>query len=440
MKWQCKVVIALGLVGLLGGLPVGAGSVGEAWAAQPSDSLRDRLIDRLIELWRSRRGGGSDPGDYPGDLGLTAEWYDGQRDARSIADVNWPRPVGSETVALIDWSRTNRSFWDGGPNDRFAARIRGGIVIPETGLWSFALTSDDSAALWINEELVINDEPSHGERTRTATVYLTEGLHAIEIRHLERTGNATLQLAWREPRRWLYQTVPTDAFRVMPIEEPEEGTGLTAYWYERIGALGHIDQVDWESPVRSEVIQRLWWVSSNRAWEPGLPADQFAIRLVGSIDVPESGVWTFNLGSDDGAQILVGDEIVVEDPGLHAFRWRSGRVRLEAGVHPFEVRLFERGGWAGVIATWQGPSDAFATAIDPLLLRAESESRPERMLSWSEIGRDETEMARRGVPLGRRGIAARRAGNLTLERYLELLREQGADEAMIRRLSEAGER
>ena len=50
--------------------------------------------------------------------------------------------------------------------DHFAYLFSGYIDVPEEGIWSFALKSDDGSALWIDGVCVVNNDGSHSAATR----------------------------------------------------------------------------------------------------------------------------------------------------------------------------------------------------------------------------------------------------------------------------------
>ncbi|MCE2885409.1 MAG: M12 family metallo-peptidase [Planctomycetaceae bacterium] len=76
----------------------------------------------------------------------------------------------------------------------------------------------------------------------------------------------------------------------------------------------------------------------------------------GWLEVPADGAWTLSLESDDGSRLLVGDEVVVSNDGLHGMTERSGTIGLAAGRHAIRIEYFDRDGPAGLILRWAGPS------------------------------------------------------------------------------------
>lgn len=72
--------------------------------------------------------------------------------------------------------------------------------------------------------------------------------------------------------------------------------------------------------------------------------ERTARRLTGYIVIPNDDVYTFMLASDDGSRLFIGDELVVDNDGLHVIQQRFGRIGLQAGLHPIRVEFFNRTG------------------------------------------------------------------------------------------------
>ncbi len=83
--------------------------------------------------------------------------------------------------------------------------------------------------------------------------------------------------------------------------------------------------------------------------------DNFGLVFYGYMRVPESGAYTASLHSDDGSRLWIGDDLVVDNDGLHAPRTRTGDVLLEQGLHPIRVEFFQAGGAVDLAVSWTGP-------------------------------------------------------------------------------------
>ena len=69
--------------------------------------------------------------------------------------------------------------------------------------------------------------------------------------------------------------------------------------------------------------------------------DTYAVKLTSTLTVKEAGNYTFDLTSDDGAQIYVNGGLLVDNDGAHAATSASGSTPLTAGDHLVEILYFE---------------------------------------------------------------------------------------------------
>jgi alpha-L-fucosidase len=84
----------------------------------------------------------------------------------------------------------------GVPAERIALRFSGVISIPETGFYTFALTSDDGSRLLIDDTLVIDNDGLHAAQERIGHAPLLAGYHRVCLEWFNRTGGAALTLTW----------------------------------------------------------------------------------------------------------------------------------------------------------------------------------------------------------------------------------------------------
>jgi hexosaminidase len=83
-------------------------------------------------------------------------------------------------------------------------------------------------------------------------------------------------------------------------------------------------------------------------------AEEFGLEFSGYIRVPASAMYTFTLTSDDGSELVIGHDIVIDNDGLHGPLKKAGMIALEAGYHPIRVRYFQAGGGLGLSLTLEG--------------------------------------------------------------------------------------
>jgi hypothetical protein len=105
---------------------------------------------------------------------------------------------------------------------------------------------------------------------------------------------------------------------------------------------------------------RLVAVKQGHAATPellGIPAraDNYSIQFRGFVDIPETGVYTFYTISDDGSQLYIGDEKVVDNDGCHGDLERSGDRALAVGRHPITINYFQQGSGQTLQVYVKGP-------------------------------------------------------------------------------------
>jgi alpha-L-fucosidase len=88
---------------------------------------------------------------------------------------------------------------------------------------------------------------------------------------------------------------------------------------------------------------------------PKVRKEHFAFLFKGSIMLPETGLYTFYVSSDDGSRLYIGNQLVVDNDGLHGPTEAMGRMILEKGLHPLRVDYFQRSGGEEFIVSYSGP-------------------------------------------------------------------------------------
>lgn len=99
------------------------------------------------------------------------------------------------------------------------------------------------------------------------------------------------------------------------------------------------------------------------------PAEQFGMVCQGFLSVPKDGIYTLMLRSDDGSQMLLGDELIVDNDGVHDKQDRRAAVPLAAGRHPITIRYFQHS-YGAVLQFWAaGPDDLLHEVPAEMLFR-----------------------------------------------------------------------
>lgn len=94
------------------------------------------------------------------------------------------------------------SAWPGLPSefkDRFQSRHTGFIRIPEDGVYSFHLVSDDGARLWLDGAPLVDNDGNHAARERSASRTLVAGDHSLRVDYYDSTSTSELTIHWTRP-------------------------------------------------------------------------------------------------------------------------------------------------------------------------------------------------------------------------------------------------
>lgn len=110
------------------------------------------------------------------------------------------------------------------------------------------------------------------------------------------------------------------------------------------------------------------WGSSFADTRPSyLPEDEYSWLAYGDIYIPETGVYTFGIDSDDASDLRIDGEFVVGWYGGHGvannFKDHSTDIRLEKGWHDFEARMEEISGGDQLAVGWKKPGDTSFNVI-----------------------------------------------------------------------------
>lgn len=136
--------------------------------------------------------------------GLGAEVYIPGGRILLLPDFEPLTPIRTFLVANVDVPR--RHYEEGFPElgidvlENFAIRLRGKLKVETPGQYNFALNSDDGSRLYVNGNLVVDNDGLHGMRTERGNLTLTAGMHDIEIQYFQ--GPRTeigLQWFWQPP-------------------------------------------------------------------------------------------------------------------------------------------------------------------------------------------------------------------------------------------------
>ncbi|WP_316816352.1 family 20 glycosylhydrolase [Pedobacter nyackensis] len=82
-------------------------------------------------------------------------------------------------------------------DEPFGVVYEGFVKAEEAGTYTFTLTSDDGSILFIDDELVVNNDFEHGSIQKSGMIPLAKGLHKIKLKYFDLGGASVLRLSMR---------------------------------------------------------------------------------------------------------------------------------------------------------------------------------------------------------------------------------------------------
>jgi hypothetical protein len=96
--------------------------------------------------------------------------------------------MGTVYISKIDIPK--RTFTTGFPGvdkrfEWFGIRYIGAFKLQQGGKYNFRLVSDDGSKLWINNQLIINNDGIHSPQARSGVIELSSGKHLIQVDYFQ---------------------------------------------------------------------------------------------------------------------------------------------------------------------------------------------------------------------------------------------------------------
>lgn len=135
----------------------------------------------------------------------------------SVFSGDWPwvpnldvlQPVRTCTVPSIDFNDQSLKI-----PDHSGVKLEGFLKIPADGVYTFWLTDDDGAQMWLHDAHLIDDDFNHVANTAvTASIPLKAGLHPFHLFYRHATGTPELKLEIAGPQL-ARMTVPPEMLAV----------------------------------------------------------------------------------------------------------------------------------------------------------------------------------------------------------------------------------
>lgn len=278
--------------------------------------------------------------------GLDYEYYEGSSFS-VVPDFAKLTPGKTGNVNNFDISLANRP-------EIYAFSFNGYIDVPKDGLYTFYTASDDGSLLFIDNQLVVDNNGLHGTVEKSGQIGLKAGKHAISVGFFQQNGDNVLNVNYAGPGI-SKQSVPNSIlFRsevsagLLPSVNPANTVNGLDYSYIEGNNYSLLPDFSKITPIKTGYLSNINLSIANRS-------EQFAINFTGFIDVPSDGLYTFYSTSDDGSMVYIDGVLVVNNDGLHGWEEKSGQIGLKSGKHAIRIGFFQATGDQGIEVKYSGP-------------------------------------------------------------------------------------
>ena len=150
-------------------------------------------------------------------------------DSETLPDFARLRPQGTISTTVLNIQPQSFTVGFPGVTDRFewfAIDYQGRIMLPQAGTYTFRLTSDDGSKLFIDGELVVDNDGIHGPGAIDGEATLSAGLHDVRVQYFQGPREeVALVLEWGPDAENLR---PMDFAALAPAAFRREGNRLRA--------------------------------------------------------------------------------------------------------------------------------------------------------------------------------------------------------------------
>jgi hypothetical protein len=118
--------------------------------------------------------------------GLTYKYYKGTWD--SLPDFNQLKEIKYGTVESVNLDSTTTDI------NYFGLSYEGFFYAPSDGVYKFYTISDDGSRLFIDGEIIVDNDGSHGDLEKSGSIALSKGLHNFNLLYFQNSSGQSLHV------------------------------------------------------------------------------------------------------------------------------------------------------------------------------------------------------------------------------------------------------
>ncbi|MEA2707532.1 MAG: hypothetical protein QOF78_133 [Phycisphaerales bacterium] len=293
--------------------------------------------------------------------GLTAQYFD----SVAFTDLKLTR-----TDATVDFT------WPVAPDasmgaDFFSVRWRGQVQPQYSQEYTFYVSSDDGARLWVDGRLLVDNWVNQSPTEKSAKLTLEAGKkYDIRLDYYEWNLGAQAKLSWSSASQ-AKQIIPSSRLFTSPL-------GVSATYFDNQNFTG-------PTTARTDSTIDFTWNTGSPA--AGIGADTFSTRWTGYIQPQYSQTYTFYLTTDADAvaRLRIDGQLIVDTAGVQD----GGVFKLEANkFYDIAIEYAEGTGAANVKLEWSSPSLARQVIPNARLFSAAETAVPSRRADYTNSVED----------------------------------------------------
>jgi hypothetical protein len=228
-------------------------------------------------------------------------------------------PVLVRTDPAVDFGWGDQGPGSGLPTEFFSVRWTQTAYFAE-GTYYFTVTADDGVRFWVDGSLQLDEWRDTDPTTYRPIVWLSEGIHTLQVEYYQHLANATIRVLWHRPGDW------------------------QARYYNNRKLDGEAVLERYEADIDHQ------W--GTGAPDPSVAADNFSAVWTRDYTF-EKGLYVFNVHADDGVRLWVDGNLLIDS-------WMDG-VRSLRAEYSFDskrerevrVEYYEHYGDAHIKLTWR---------------------------------------------------------------------------------------
>lgn len=139
---------------------------------------------------------------------LRYQYYEWPGTVDRLPDLSQRTPKKSGQAPLFDLAYVQDRA------EQYGILYEGVVEIPKAGEYTFFVKSDDGAKLYIDDQLLIDNDGTHAPEEKQGQIELTEGPHTLQLAFFQGGGGDYLTVAYRASggqQRYLNSTDPEEA-------------------------------------------------------------------------------------------------------------------------------------------------------------------------------------------------------------------------------------